>query len=386
MNRHLSSRRISQYVSGGAKAEDIRHVRECAACQEEVARLESSLRAFRGFVREWSGEVSMRQKVERTPMTAITESAEHHLEGFVASAWCDTPWHRSLLENLRELISPRRLPDLQVTSQPIAVNSIWGLYGRQKKSWLLSLGFQTFVVATLFGVASSPAVRQAARQAFELYTPIEIAPYRPKIQGGGGGGDKSPLPASKGKLARPALRQFTPPEAVQNNSNPKLTVEPTILAPPDVPLPQVAASNYGDPFSKWALLSNGSGSAGGIGSGVAGGVGPGSGGGVGSGSGGGIGGAIYEIGGGVSAPVLVYKMEPEYSEEARKAKYQGTVVLRIIVDRAGQVADPMIVRSLGLGLDEKAMEAVKKWRFRPGYKNGKPVPVFAEVEVSFRLL
>ena len=79
-------------------------------------------------------------------------------------------------------------------------------------------------------------------------------------------------------------------------------------------------------------------------------------------------------------------MEPEYSEEARKAKYQGTVLLYVEVDPSGKATNMRVLRSLGLGLDEKAMEAVKKWKFKPGYKDGKPVTVAATIEVNFRLL
>jgi TonB family protein len=99
-----------------------------------------------------------------------------------------------------------------------------------------------------------------------------------------------------------------------------------------------------------------------------------------------VGGGAFRVGGGVSAPTLLYKVEPEYSEEARKAKYQGTVILYIEVDPAGKARNVRVVRSLGLGLDEKAIEAVNKWKFRPGYKDGKPVTVAATIEVNFRLL
>jgi TonB family protein len=92
------------------------------------------------------------------------------------------------------------------------------------------------------------------------------------------------------------------------------------------------------------------------------------------------------VGGGVSAPALLYKVEPEYSEEARKAKYQGTVTLYVEVDPNGQARNIRVVRSLGLGLDEKAIEAVMKWKFRPGTKDGRPVAVAATIEVNFRLL
>lgn len=121
---------------------------------------------------------------------------------------------------------------------------------------------------------------------------------------------------------------------------------------------------------------------------------PSSGGGVGTGTGsggesssdGGFGGGAFRIGVGVAAPVAIFKIEPEYSEEARQAKLQGTVLLAIVVDEGGKVANVRVVRTLGMGLDEKSIEAVKKWRFRPGVKDGRAVPVMANVEVNFRLL
>jgi TonB family protein len=94
---------------------------------------------------------------------------------------------------------------------------------------------------------------------------------------------------------------------------------------------------------------------------------------------------VYRIGGGVSAPIPVVKPEPEYSEEARKAKWQGAVMLQLVIDANGVPLDIKIVRSLGLGLDQKAIEAVQKWRFKPGLKDGNPVPVSANIEVNFRL-
>jgi TonB family protein len=84
--------------------------------------------------------------------------------------------------------------------------------------------------------------------------------------------------------------------------------------------------------------------------------------------------------------VLVSKVEPEYSEEARKAKYSGEVLLSIVVDASGVPRDIHVIRPLGLGLDEKAIEAVMKWRFRPGLKGGRAVATQAQVIVNFRLL
>jgi periplasmic protein TonB len=221
-----------------------------------------------------------------------------------------------------------------------------------------------------------------------LLMPVDISEFKPKpeiMKGGGGGGDRSPLPAPKGKLPKQSLRQFTPP-AVIPPQQAKLTMDPSIIAPPDVKLPDVNLPNYGDPLAKLAPLSNGPGSGAGIGSGSGGGVGSGKGGGLGPGEGGGFGGGVFKVGGGVTAPQLLYKVEPEYSEEARKAKFQGTVVLYVEVDPSGHAINPKVIRSLGLGLDEKAIEAIRKWKFKPGYKDGHPVTVAATIEVNFRLL
>jgi protein TonB len=350
----------------------------------EADRLETPLALFREFVRHWSGQHHM--GYEETSMSTSIEYADHHLERLLPLTPRNAPWYRSFIHNVRDAIHAPQLSLLDVSSRPVEVKSIWGLYPRQKRSWAFSLALQSVIVAVLFAAVSSPTVRHAAREVFLLQVPIDISTHKPTVQGGGGGGDRSTQPASQGKLAKPALKQFTPPTAVVRNPDAKLTIDPSILVPPDLPLPQVASNIYGDPFGKLLTPSNGPGSGAGIGTGTNGGVGPGNGPGVGPGSDGGIGGGVFHAGAGVSAPALLYKVEPEYSEEARKAKYQGVVVLTVIVDTAGRVTNPRVVRSLGLGLDEKAIEAVKKWKFRPGYKDGRPVLVSAEIEVSFRLL
>ncbi len=301
------------------------------------------------------------------------------------------PWYRSLWSNLRELARPDNGP-LDITSKPVLVKDIWGQYGRQKKSWVMSVAFQSAAVLLLATVATTKVAPQKVRTVLTLIAP-DLSAYEPKaapkhdlMGGGGGGGDRSVLPASKGQLPKVSLKQFTPPMAMVNNPNPRLTMEPSIIAPPDVNLPQVNMAQYGDPLAKIGPPSNGPGSGGGIGSGSGGGVGSGKGGGFGPGEGGGVGGGVFRVGGGVSAPTVLFKVDPEYSEEARKAKYQGTVLLSIEVDTSGRATNIQVVRSLGLGLDEKAIEAVKKWKFKPGIKDGKPVMVAATIEVNFRLL
>lgn len=95
---------------------------------------------------------------------------------------------------------------------------------------------------------------------------------------------------------------------------------------------------------------------------------------------------VYRSGDGVSAPHVIQKTDPEYSEEARLARLEGMVPLRLIVDAGGVVRDLRVTKPIGLGLDEKASEAGGKWRFTPGMKEGQPVAMMVPVEVNFRLL
>ena len=300
------------------------------------------------------------------------------------------PWWRTIFSGLRDALFPQKLPPLVLTSRPVQVKELLQKDPYRGGSFATSVLIQVGLIALLFAIGTNKTVQNKLKDNGLIFTPVDLAPYTPTDNkpsgGGGGGGDNSPLPASKGRLPKASLKQFTPPEAVLNNLHPRLAVEPTIIAPPDVALPNVNMAQYGDPFAKIGPASNGPGSGGGIGSGSGGGVGSGRGPGVGPGEGGGFGGGAFRIGGGVSAPVPIFKPEPEYSEEARKAKFQGTVMLAIVVDIDGKAKNILVVRSLGMGLDEKAIEAVAKWRFKPGYKDGKPVPVKANVEVNFRLL
>jgi periplasmic protein TonB len=295
------------------------------------------------------------------------------------------PLYKSALRNLRELARPSELPPLELTSKPVPVKDIWGLYGRQKRSFAFSTAFQLGLIALMLITLSSKTVEKRVAQVVPLILPDEVRLPKPAVHaGGGGGGDRSPLPASKGRLPKIAPRQFVPPSAVINNPQPKLAMEASILAPPDAALPNVNLPNYGDPLGKLGAASNGTGSGGGIGSGKGGGVGPGSGGGAGPGDGGGI---VYNPGrGGVTLPTVIHQEDPEFSDEARKAHYQGTVVVAIEVDPTGHVIHPRVVQGAGLGLDEKALEAAVKWVFHPGTLNGKPVTTRATISMVFHLL
>jgi periplasmic protein TonB len=296
----------------------------------------------------------------------------------------EQPWFKSLISNIRDLISPPKLPPLQVTSKPVEVGTIWGAYGGgETKSGTVSLLIHVAFIGLLL-VVFRKTVFESKKTVTPIYFPIspyqaKLPPSAVKAGGGGGGGQRMPTPVSKGVAPKPAPKQFIPPDLAVEK--PKLPAVPTITAQ----APQIVADNYGDPMTKMMDLSAGQG-INGLGNGKGGGLGTGNGNGLGPGSGGGTGGGAYRIGGDVSAPVLVSKSEPEYSEEARKAKYSGTVLLSIVVDERGLPRDIHVVRPLGLGLDEKAIEAVMRWRFRPGMKGGRAVATQAQVEVNFRLL
>jgi TonB family protein len=317
--------------------------------------------------------------------------ADDHLSRLLC-AGIEDPWYHTFLRNFKEFFNPPKLPPLEITSKPVPVKDIWGLYGRKKSSFMMSMGFQIGIVTVVLILTASKTVRNAVQKTVLTYVAdtappeVKMKPQPQQSQGGGGGGDRSPLPASYGKLPKFALRQFTPPVAVYNNMDPKLSVEPTLIGDPNTQVANVDYPLYGDPLSKYMTPSNGQGSGGGIGNGKGGGVGNGNGGGYGPGSGGGTGGGVFRVGGGVSPPVLLYKKEPEYSEEARKAKHHGTVLLYVQIDPSGHAINMKVVKSLGLGLDEKAMEAVQNWKFTPGKKDGKAVTVEATIEVNFRLL
>ncbi len=296
----------------------------------------------------------------------------------------EQPWFKSLIGNIKYLVNPPKLAPLEVTSKPVEVGTIWGGYsGGESKSGAVSILIHVGVVALLLLVFQSPQLKKLIKDpGVIIYTP----PYQPKLPpaatkagGGGGGGQKMPTPVSHGAAPKFAPKQFMPPAMAV--PKPVLPVAPTITAQ----APQIVADQYGDPLAKTLPLSGGPGSNG-LGAGSGNGLGSGNGNGYGPGSGGGTGGGVYKIGGEVSAPAVLSQVEPEYSEEARKAKFSGTVVLSIVVDANGTPRDIHVVRPLGLGLDEKAIEAVSRWRFRPGMRGGHPVATQATIDVNFRLL
>jgi TonB family protein len=341
MSGHLSWQQISKCLIGDAAPEEALHARDCASCGAVLRQAEASLAEMRGAVREWSERPTAQAAAALGPVAQAAAAAnpDRHLERLLmpASAYA----------------------------------------GGSYKTNLFSVLAHAAVVALLLLLSQLKPVQTLMANVTPLFAP---PPQPVKLaKGGGGGGAKQPM-LRKDQLPKPVPRAFTPPQVVTQPSS----IQAPVFLSADVPDASSVAA--GAPNGLSAFMGGaGAGGGGGIGNGYGGGIGNGKGNGVGNGSGGGTGGGM-RIGNGVSPPKPIFTPEPEYSEEARKAKFQGTVLLSIVVDETGKATEIKVSRPLGLGLDEKAIEAVKKWKFEPGRYNGKAVAVQATVEVSFRLL
>ena len=217
--------------------------------------------------------------------------------------------------------------------------------------------------------------------------------------GGGGGGLRMKAPATKverkgeRKISSPLPARKLPPPLEPKPKPvdpPPAPLEAKVLPPVMAPIAPIAAdarSREGDvkETPKDAPPSQGPGNGGGAGTGKGTGMGEGSGSGIGPGEGGGMGGGPYRPGSGVEPPRLLREVRADYTDEARRANVSGEVVLEIVVRRDGNVGDVRILQRLGSGLDQRAIEAVRQWRFAPARLKGTPVDVIVEVAVEFKL-
>jgi len=338
-----------------------------------------------------SSEINPNVNADGTPVVAPNLGSEPELHLLLAPDTFEPLW-KSLSRGLDEFFFPKKLPPLKLDSKPIPVKDIWGFYNYKKNGALGSTVAHVIVIAliiggTILGRRIVTKVEAKSQIDTKLIDPgdYSLKPAKTQAGGGGGGGDRDVLQASKGRLPKFSMQQITPPTAVIRNLDPKLAVEPTVIVPPDIKVAMNSMPNLGDPKSSAVIPSNGTGCCSGIGSGTGTGVGSGSGPGVGPGEGGGIGGGVFRIGKGVTPPRVIYQTDPEFSEEARKAKYQGTCVLGLVVDANGHPTQIRVLSALGMGLDEKAIESVKNWKFEPGKKDGHDVSVEIAVEVDFHL-
>jgi TonB family protein len=311
----------------------------------------------------------------------------HELDAFLGKAFEEKPFWKELYESVHDALFPPKLPPLELTSTPIPVADPMAV-----KRSPLSIGISALINLAILG-----ALLYAFRDKIPVlksmnlsHIDVDVSAWKPQTKkagdmgGGGGGGAHEILQASKGHLPKIEKAPLTKP-MIPILDKPKLSMEPAIDVQaklPDNPnMPMIGVTN-----SPNVVFSNGTGGRGGIGSGSNGGVGSGNGNGFGPGFDGNAGGGVRKVGDGISAPSLIYKVEAEFSDEARRAKYEGAVIINLIVDANGNPQQVRVSRSLGMGLDEKALEAVKQYKFKPAKdKSGKPVPVYMSVEIDFHL-
>lgn len=321
----------------------------------------------------------------------LPSNAGHELDAFLGKAFDERPIWSGLYDNIRDFFFPPKLPPLELTSKPIDVPDRMAV---KANPWAIGISTTINIGILLFAIwLGIKAVVKIVAPPVQA-TNIDVGNFdlkAPKAAqsagGGGGGGSHDIVDPMKGKLPPKMKDPITPP-MVPVLDKPKLVMPSAINVQENIQLPDNPnMPNIGVTASpNVKLASNGQGGGGGMGSGYGGGLGSGTGNGFGPGSGGNAGGGVYQVGGGISAPVPIFQPEAEFSDEARRAKYQGVCLISLIVDAQGNPQNPRVVRALGMGLDEKALEAVRKYKFKPAMKNGRtPVPVMITIEVNFRL-
>jgi len=287
-----------------------------------------------------------------------------------------------VLENLSAAILPS-------TAVPRDVASRWLpseariFNGKALPARELSLATHAVILALLiFPFVQTLAPRRNAPGAFQ--SPIPLADWngaRAELArlAGGSGGDRNPVPATKGHFAPFRWLQLTPPGIIRNLA-PRLPADATLVGPPDIPVNP--STQWGIPTAPAYTGSQGPGERSGYGPNCCGGAGPSR-----DHGGGGSTGPGKPGVNGVGEPVCIHCPDPKFTEDARKAKYQGTVLLRVVVNADGTTQVLGVARGLGMGLDENAVAAVRGWKFRAARgRDGKPVPVEVLIEVTFRLL
>ena len=277
--------------------------------------------------------------------------------------------------------------------EPAPFLSTWDKMAEHTNPWaigtatLVNGGLLAFLLLIGVRAVVQPLPKPGLLPDFKLNDFPLFATRTGSAHGGGSGGTNDATDANKG---RPPKSDMNPMAPLQQPvlDHPQLAIENRIAVQPEIKLPDNPAlpmiGLHDSP--NVTLMSGGQGTQVGIGTGPGGGMGPGRGPGLGPGSNGGAGGGPLTPGvGGVSQPIPIFTPEAEFSDEARRQKYQGVCVISVIIDAQGNPQSPHLVRALGMGLDEKALAAVMRYRFKPAKKDGKPVAVRMTVEVNFRL-
>ena len=313
-------------------------------------------------------------EVDPSAAPPVRPVEEMHLTGHLEAQ--DEGIFSSLVSSVRDVFFPVKLPPLVLESKPVPVVDRMAVKRDPKATAIaIVINGSILLLVLWWGAHKVGIIKTAPTQIVSLDAPPPPAPPKATVMGGGGG-QKGPTPVTKGNPPKFAPEQIVPPKAPPLEQ-PKIAVDPTVNVQQDLKMAHVDVPQFGVPNSPLVGMSMGNGSGGGLGSGNGNGIGP--------GSGGNMGGGVMRIGGGVSAPVILFQPEPEFSEEARKAKVAGNVLVYLQVDQTGTPTHVHVIRGIGLGLDEKAVDAVKRYKFKPAMKDGKPVVVEMNVEVNFQI-
>jgi protein TonB len=270
------------------------------------------------------------------------------------------------------------------------------LFEQRKKRFTGALGVSVashaLVILTIFLIMTYAPLNTANVAPQPTVLPEGIVWVAQPGPGGGGGGGgnqmkepprKAELPG-KDKLTVPVMKTptMTPPKQEKPPEPTQLNIPVKTESAGAEPLPGTLVTTQAN-----LSPSQGTGNGGGAGTGTGTGIGEGRGSGLGAGEGGGTGGGYYQPGNGVLSPEVLYEKKPNYTPDAMRGRIQGTAWVAAVVLSDGTVGEAHIVRSLDsvFGLDEEAVKAVKQWRFRPGTRFGKSVPVQVVIEVSFTM-
>lgn len=257
---------------------------------------------------------------------------------------------------------------------------------RDPKATLMAIAINGTAVACLLWLGTA-TIRKTAivpMHSITLIDPVLPAPPPPRALPkvnvmSGGGGRAMATPVSRGNPPKLVPKPVIMAAMDAPRITPKLAIEPTVNVQPTLKMGKVDAPNIGMPEAHPAVaVSMGNGSGAGLGAGF--------GDGMGSGSGGNYGGGVFKVGGGVAAPVVVSAVEPGFTEEARQAHVSGKVQVYLQVSPEGRPMHVRVVKGLGMGLDQKALEAVRQYRFKPAMKDGHPVTVEMNIDVNFQIL